>query len=212
MNCARLNFSHGTHATHKVMYDKIRKVAKEEGRSLAILQDLQGPKIRTGLLERGVHVNLINDEKIWITTKSVVGTAERISTSYKNIVNDVKKGSRVLIDDGRLELKVLKVEGDQFLSVVVVGGMLGQNWTTMGVLVVGCYGVLTLFSLITLPVEFDASSRALSWIEKNGVVTSKEHYMAKDALKWASLTYVVAALGSLVTLLYFVSIFLGGRD
>jgi len=98
------------------------------------------------------------------------------------------------------------------LAAILGGGLLGQNWTTMGVLVVGCYGVLTLFSIITLPVEFDASSRALAWIEKNGVVTSKEHYMAKDALKWAAMTYVVAALGSLVTLLYFASMFFGGRD
>jgi pyruvate kinase len=127
MNCARLNFSHGTHDSHKKMYDRIRKVAKASDRSVAILQDLQGPKIRSGLLERGVHVNLINGEKIWITTKEVVGTADRISTGYKNIVKDVSKGSRVLIDDGRLELKVLKIDKDQFLCEVIVGGELGQN-------------------------------------------------------------------------------------
>lgn len=78
--------------------------------------------------------------------------------------------------------------------------------------IIGVYTVLTLFSIITLPVEFDASKRALQWIDSRGITTSQEQYMAKDALKWASLTYVVAALGSLVTLLYFVSIFLGGRD
>jgi len=127
MNCARLNFSHGTHEAHGKMYSKIRKVAKSLDRSVAILQDLQGPKIRTGLLERGVPVLLVNGEKIWITTRDVAGTVDRISTSYKNIVNDVKKGSRVLIDDGRLELKVLKVEKEQFFSEVVVGGVLNQN-------------------------------------------------------------------------------------
>lgn len=78
--------------------------------------------------------------------------------------------------------------------------------------IIGVYSILTLFSFITLPVEFDASKRALQWIDSKGIVNSQEHHMAKDALKWASLTYVVAALGSLVTLLYFVSIFLGGRD
>jgi hypothetical protein len=82
----------------------------------------------------------------------------------------------------------------------------------MGLVIVGCYFVLTTFSFITLPVEFDASKRALAWIEKNGIVTSKEHTMAKDALKWAAMTYLVAALGSLVTLLYFLSMFFGGRD
>ena len=96
----------------------------------------------------------------------------------------------------------------------IFGGffVLGANWELLLLVVIGCYLVLTLFSFITLPVEFDASSRALAWIEKKEVVSSQEHHMAKDALKWAAMTYVVAALGSLVTLLYFLSIFLGGRD
>ena len=71
---------------------------------------------------------------------------------------------------------------------------------------------LTLFSMITLPVEFDASKRALAWIDQRGIVTQQEHAMAKDALWWAALTYVVAALGSLAQLLYWVSIFLGRRN
>jgi Zn-dependent membrane protease YugP len=78
--------------------------------------------------------------------------------------------------------------------------------------IIGVYAVLTLFAFITLPVEFDASRRALQWIDARGITNSQEQYMAKDALKWAALTYVVAALGSLVTLLYYVSIFLGSRD
>lgn len=78
--------------------------------------------------------------------------------------------------------------------------------------IIGVYTVLTLFSFITLPVEIDASKRALQWIDRKGIVTSQEHFMAKDALKWAALTYVVAALGSLVTLLYYVSLFMGSRD
>ncbi len=72
--------------------------------------------------------------------------------------------------------------------------------------------VFTLFAFITLPVEFDASKRALQWIEAKGVVNSQEYAMSKDALKWAALTYVVAALGALTTLLYYIMIFLGGRD
>lgn len=78
--------------------------------------------------------------------------------------------------------------------------------------IIGAYGVMTLFSFVTLPVEFDASKRALAWIDERGIVNSQEHDMAKDALKWAAMTYVVVALGSLVTLLYYVSMFLGGRD
>lgn len=78
--------------------------------------------------------------------------------------------------------------------------------------IIACNFIITTFALITLPVEFDASSRALAWIDQQGVVTSSEHAMAKDALKWAALTYVVAALGSLAQLLYYISIFLGRRD
>lgn len=78
--------------------------------------------------------------------------------------------------------------------------------------IISCYTVLTLFSFVTLPVEFDASKRALAWIKSTGIATGEEQYMAKDALKWAAMTYVVAALGSLVTLLYFIMAFLGNRD
>lgn len=79
-------------------------------------------------------------------------------------------------------------------------------------IIIACNFVLTLFALITLPVEFDASRRALLWIDQRGIVTSREHSMAKDALWWAAMTYVVAALGSLAQLLYYVSLFLGRRD
>ena len=79
-------------------------------------------------------------------------------------------------------------------------------------IVIACYGVFALFALITLPVEFDASKRALAWIESRGIVTRQEHDMAKDALKWAAMTYVVAAIGAITMLLYYVMIFLGRRD
>ena len=78
-------------------------------------------------------------------------------------------------------------------------------------LIIGAYGVMTLFSVITLPVEFDASNRALLWMSDKGIVNNDELRQSKDALTWAALTYVVAALGSLVTLLYYVSM-LTGRD
>lgn len=76
---------------------------------------------------------------------------------------------------------------------------------------VAFFALTTLFSFITLPVEFDASRRALAWIDRRGVVTQGEHAMAKDALSWAAMTYVVAAIGSLATLLYYASILFGGR-
>lgn len=78
--------------------------------------------------------------------------------------------------------------------------------------IVACYFVLTLFSFVTLPVEFDASKRALAWIEQRNIVTPAEHDMAKDALKWAAMTYVVVAIGSLVTLLYWALRLLGSNE
>ncbi|MDF9800426.1 Zn-dependent membrane protease YugP [Catalinimonas alkaloidigena] len=105
------------------------------------------------------------------------------------------------------------------LNVVVMIALFGgfflfQSFPIQPVLlvIIACYAVITLFSLVTLPVEFDASKRALAWIKGRNVVTPGEYDMAKDALKWAAMTYVVAALGSVMALLYYVSIFLGSRD
>jgi Zn-dependent membrane protease YugP len=102
-----------------------------------------------------------------------------------------------------------------YMQWVILGGILllssTGNPTVLGV-GVALFGLTTLFSFITLPVEFDASKRALAWIDNNGIVTSQEHAMSKDALWWAAMTYVVAALGSLATLLYYVSLLMGRRD
>lgn len=101
----------------------------------------------------------------------------------------------------------------KFMPLVLMAGVLMIR-TTLIPLGVGIvlFSLTTLFSFVTLPVEFDASKRALAWIDKRGIVTPQEHSMAKDALWWAAMTYVVAALSSLATLLYYVSIFLGSRD
>jgi uncharacterized protein len=94
--------------------------------------------------------------------------------------------------------------------ILLIGIFMMQ--TTMIPLAIGVslFALTTLFSFVTLPVEFDASRRALAWMDSRGVVTTQEHAMAKDALKWAAMTYVVAALGSLATLLYYASLLLGG--
>jgi Zn-dependent membrane protease YugP len=88
------------------------------------------------------------------------------------------------------------------------GTLIGNTIFLIGILL---FAVTTAFAFITLPVEFDASNRALAWLEKENMVTQEEHGGAKDALKWAARTYVVAAIGSLATLLYFISVFLGRR-
>ena len=79
-------------------------------------------------------------------------------------------------------------------------------------IIIACYAVFTLFALITLPVEINASSRALAWLSSSGITSGHTHGKAKDALKWAAYTYVVAALSALATLAYYLMIFMGRRD
>jgi Zn-dependent membrane protease YugP len=99
--------------------------------------------------------------------------------------------------------------------VIMAGLILMYSGSTLGSMLflagIVLFAMTTLFTFITLPVEFDASNRALAWLENKNMVTQEEHAGAKDALKWAARTYVVAALGSLATLLYFISMFLGRR-
>lgn len=105
----------------------------------------------------------------------------------------------------------------KILNVVLIASLfggfaLGLPYEFIGYIVVGSYGVMTLFTLVTLPVEFDASNRALAWVKNRNIVTPQEYDMSKDALKWAAMTYVVAALASLATLAYYIFIFFGNRD
>lgn len=100
----------------------------------------------------------------------------------------------------------------QWMQWIILAGILMINTTLIPLAIgVGLFAVTTLFSFVTLPVEFDASRRALAWVQNRGVVTQREYGYAKDALWWAAMTYVVAAVGSLATLLYYVSILMGGR-
>jgi uncharacterized protein len=100
-----------------------------------------------------------------------------------------------------------------WMQWIILIGILLLNSTPVPLEIgVALFGMTTLFSFITLPVEFDASRRALAWIDANRIVTSEEHEMSKDALWWAAMTYVVAALGSLASLLYYVMLLMGRRD
>lgn len=100
----------------------------------------------------------------------------------------------------------------RWIPMLILAGFFLINRTPVPLLLgIGLFGLTTLFSFITLPVEFDASRRALAWMDQRGVVTAPEHAMAKDALWWAAMTYVVAALASLASLLYYVGIFMRRR-
>lgn len=105
----------------------------------------------------------------------------------------------------------------KILNVVLIASLfggfaLGLPVPIIGYIIVGSYSVMTLFTLVTLPVEFDASNRALAWVQSRNIVTRQEYDMSKDALKWAAMTYVVAALASLATLAYYIFVFFGNRD
>jgi pyruvate kinase len=127
MDVARLNFSHGTHEDHAHNIARLRRAAEREGRSLCILQDLQGPKIRTGLLERHELVLLKTGSVVTITPEDVPGNAARISTTFPGLARELTPGARILLSDGLIELRVRAVRGDDVLCNVINGGMLGEH-------------------------------------------------------------------------------------
>jgi pyruvate kinase len=119
----RLNFSHGTHDSHRPVIQAIKELREELGTYVSILQDLQGPKIRVEEVENN-GVEIKEGEIITITTEKVLGTSKRVSTSYQALPNDVSVGDMILIDDGKLELKVTSTNGKEVEAVVVYGGIL----------------------------------------------------------------------------------------
>ena len=127
MDCARLNFSHGDHETHRKTYETVREQARKAGRAVAVLLDLQGPKIRVGRFAEG-EVDLKPGAEFTITTDtSVVGDSKRVSTTYSGITADVKVGDQILLDDGFLTLAVTDVDGHDIKTIVVSGGVLKNN-------------------------------------------------------------------------------------
>ena len=123
MDVARLNFSHGTHQDHAQVIADLRRLAAKAGKPLAILQDLQGPKIRTGPLAAGL-VELQAGSLFSITTRSVPGDAVCVSTTYQHLPTDVKPGDQILLSDGLLRLEVKVVRGEDIECRVVDGGQL----------------------------------------------------------------------------------------
>ena len=127
MNVARLNFSHGTHDDHAAAIEHIREIAARLQCPIAILQDLQGPKIRTGQLQGGQPVTLADSATVTITTRSIIGDAHTISTTYQPLPQDVKAGDRILLDDGLIELRVLDTGATDIRCQVVHGGLLKEH-------------------------------------------------------------------------------------
>jgi pyruvate kinase len=122
----RLNFSHGNHQSHGAIYRDVRAAAQRAGRVIAIMQDLSGPKIRTGPLEGGHPLQLTAGDELRIGAGENPGRSGVVYTPYGELVRSAKPGDRLLLDDGRIELRVTK-SGDELTTVVVNGGLLGEH-------------------------------------------------------------------------------------
>ncbi len=123
MNVARLNFSHGTHEDHAGVIERLRNAARNLGRPICIMQDLQGPKIRTGQIEGG-GAPLVAGQTLTLTARTVPGNSQEVSVDYPDLPRSVEPGGRILLDDGNLELKVLSTTDDSVQTQVVLGGVL----------------------------------------------------------------------------------------
>lgn len=127
LDVARLNLSHGTHDSHRAMFETIRRLAADVGHNVAILVDLQGPRIRTGSLRNGTPVRLVEGGRICLTAREVEGDAECVGTTYAALPRDVHAGDRILIADGTMELRVEDVAPPDVHCRTVRGGMLGEH-------------------------------------------------------------------------------------
>ena len=121
VNVFRLNFSHGTHEGHLQVIKHLRALNEEKKYNLCILQDLQGPKIRTNQVENG-EITVEEGDELVITSEDMVGNSQKISTSYQSLPTDVAVGDAILIDDGKIELKVVRASGNEVATKVIYGG------------------------------------------------------------------------------------------
>jgi pyruvate kinase len=126
MNMARLNLSHGGYPEHQSRLDQVRAAAAEAGVPIAILVDLQGPKIRLARFKDGPH-DLARGDVFTITTDDIEGTKERVGTTYKGLTGDCKPGDRILIDDGKVTVEVTQVRGNDVITKVIEPGTVSNN-------------------------------------------------------------------------------------
>ncbi|HET7269491.1 MAG TPA: pyruvate kinase [Rubrobacter sp.] len=179
VDVTRFNFSHGEHGVHLENARIVRSVAKEMGRNVAILQDVQGPKIRTGEVESDTE--LVEGSRVVIAPGDFVGDASRLSTSYEDLPNDVHPGHRLLIDDGLIGLRVVSVEGDEVVCEVLEGGPVsshkGLNFPD---------STLSIRGLTPKDVEdlrFGMEELHPDWVAMSFVRTAEEVMEVKDRIK-----------------------------
>jgi pyruvate kinase len=123
----RLNFSHGTHESHAEVYHAIRRVAADAGRVVAVMQDLSGPKIRTGPIAGGGPLRLIEGEELRIGPGDRPGEPGRVFTPFEALIESARPDDRLLLDDGRIELRVVERRNGELVTIVVSGGLLGEK-------------------------------------------------------------------------------------
>ena len=126
LDVARLNLSHGTHEDHLAAYQRVRAGSEATGRSVGVLADLQGPKIRLGVFPGG-PVRLVAGDEFAITTEDIPGTEHEAATTYLGLADDVRVGDRILIDDGNVQVDVTGVYGTRVVTRVVVGGKISDH-------------------------------------------------------------------------------------
>ena len=126
LDVARLNFSHGTQPEKIKLIQMIRKVAAEEGKPICILGDLQGPKIRTSRLRNRIPVSLKSGQHLTITPRDIAGTSQIIGTTFPTLAENLEEGSRILLSDGLIELRVHRIRGSDVECSVINGGILGE--------------------------------------------------------------------------------------
>ncbi|MGO4300332.1 pyruvate kinase [Leifsonia sp. RAF41] len=126
VDVARMNLSHGSYEVHEGVYANVRKAADDAGKPVAVLVDLQGPKIRLGKFEAGPY-ELAEGDIFKITTEDIIGTKEISSTTFKGLPNDVKAGDFLLIDDGKVRVRVVSVDGQVVTTEVIVAGPVSNN-------------------------------------------------------------------------------------
>jgi pyruvate kinase len=127
VDVARLNFSHGTHAQKGELIRMVREVSASERKPICILADLQGPKIRTGKLKDHKPVQLTAGERLTITPREIAGSASIVGTTFKSLAENLERGSRILLSDGLIELRVDRLNGADVICEIVNGGTLGEN-------------------------------------------------------------------------------------
>ncbi|MFC6153244.1 pyruvate kinase [Nocardioides yefusunii] len=157
MNVARLNMSHGTHADHEQMLAMVREASVETGRAIGVFADLQGPKIRLGNFREGSAV-LVPGQEWTITTRDVLGDGTVSGTTYSGLPGDVSPGDPLLIDDGKIRLEVVSVDGPDVLTKVIIGGPVSNH---KGINLPGV--------AVSVPALSDKDERDLRWALQHGV-------------------------------------------